>query len=250
MINNESESYGGLNSTSKTQTSTAKFEEFFVTYYKETVFEILENYPNERTLVVDCKLLDAFDIDLAELLIEKPEEVIEAAQIAIKNIDPLVKDANINVRFKNMPHAVDIKSLDSRYIGTMINITGILVAVEEPSTRIETGIFECRGCMRLHDIEQTSRIHITEPSLCSECGGRSFRLLQEESRYIDTQTFRLKFKDTSRELILILEDDLCDHDNYKVGQMVNVTGISKIIFLETTLNYLMIIFQILKKRLI
>ena len=43
-----------------------------------------------------------FDPDLADLLIEKPEEVIEASKSAIKNIDPLVKDADINIRFDKL----------------------------------------------------------------------------------------------------------------------------------------------------
>lgn len=78
-----------MNSTTKSQTSISKFEEFFSTSYKDDVFEILEKYPDERSLNVDYTELEMFDPDLADLLIDKPEEVIQAAQIAIKNIDPL-----------------------------------------------------------------------------------------------------------------------------------------------------------------
>ena len=85
-----------MNSTTKSQTSIAKFEEFFATSYKDDVFEILETYPDERSLIVDYNDLEMFDPDLADLLIEKPQEIIEASQMAIKNIDPLVKDADLN----------------------------------------------------------------------------------------------------------------------------------------------------------
>ena len=95
-----------MNSTTKSQTSIIKFEEFFATSYKDDVFEILETYPDERSLTVDYNQLEIFDPDLADLLIDKPEEVIEAAQIAIKNIDPLVKDADINIRFENMSNII------------------------------------------------------------------------------------------------------------------------------------------------
>lgn len=64
---------------SKTQTSISKFEEFFATSYKDDVFEILEEYPDKRSLLVDYQSLEMFDPDLADLLIDKPEEVIEAA---------------------------------------------------------------------------------------------------------------------------------------------------------------------------
>ena len=91
-----------MNSTTKSQTSIRKFEEFFATSYKDDVFRILEKYPDERSLNIDYNALELFDPDLADLLIDKPEEIIEAAQTAIKNIDPLVKDADINIRFENL----------------------------------------------------------------------------------------------------------------------------------------------------
>ena len=84
-----------MNSTNKTKTSLSKFEEFFSTIYKDDVFEILEKYPDERSLTVNYEDLEMFDPDLADLLIEKPDEVILASQKAIKNIDPLMKDAEL-----------------------------------------------------------------------------------------------------------------------------------------------------------
>lgn len=221
-----------MNSTNKTQTSTAKFEEFFATSYKDDVFKILEKYPDERSLTVNYQSLEMFDPDLADLLIEKPEEVIASAQIAIKNIDPLVKDAEINIRFENLTNVIPLKTLLSKYIGTFVSADGIVRKTDEIRPRIETGIFECRGCMRLHEVEQTSGNRIIEPSLCSECGGRSFRLLQEESKYIDTQTARMQepLENLSggtepKQMLMVLEDDLVDELN--PGDKVRITGTLK-----------------------
>ena len=105
-----------MNASTKSRTSVAKFEEFFATTYKDDVFEILEKYPDERSLTVDYNDLEMFDPDLADLLIEKPEEVIEASKSAIKNIDPLVKDADINIRFENLSNIIPLKTLLSKYI--------------------------------------------------------------------------------------------------------------------------------------
>lgn len=221
-----------MNSTNKTQTSTAKFEEFFATSYKDDVFKILEKYPDERSLTVNYQSLEMFDPDLADLLIEKPEEVIASAQIAIKNIDPLVKDAEINIRFENLTNVIPLKTLLSKYIGTFVSADGIVRKTDEIRPRIETGVFECRGCMRLHEVEQTSGNRIIEPSLCSECGGRSFRLLQEESKYIDTQTARMQepLENLSggtepKQMLMVLEDDLVDELN--PGDKVRITGTLK-----------------------
>ena len=221
-----------MNSTTKSQTSIAKFEEFFSTSYKDDVFEVLEKYPDERSLNVDYNALEIFDPDLADLLIDKPEEVIQAAQIAIKNIDPLVKDVEIHIRFENLTNIIPLKTLLSKYIGTFVAADGIVRKTDEIRPRIETGVFECRGCMRLHEVEQTSSNTIIEPSLCSECGGRSFRLLQEESKYIDTQTARMQepLENLSggtepKQMLMVLEDDLVDELN--PGDKVRITGTLK-----------------------
>lgn len=210
---------------SKTRTSTVIFEEFFATTYKDEVFKILEHYPDKRTLNVDYLTLEMFDPDLAYLLIEKPDEVIEAAKIAIKNIDPLVKDADINIRFENLSNLINLEDLNSEYIGSFVSYDGIIEEVNDPSPRIEIGIFECRGCMRLHEVEQTSSTHIIEPTLCSECGGRSFRLLQEESKYVNTQLLVTGSRETSRKLHVIFEEDLTSWDDYNPGQHIRFTGI-------------------------
>lgn len=211
----------------KCQTSISKFEEFFATSYKDDVFEILEQYPIKRSLIVNYPTLEIYDPDLADLLIEKPDEVIEAAKTTIKNINPLVKSANINIRFENLNNMIQLKDLNSNYIGSFVSYDGIIEEVNEPAPRIETDVFECRGCMRLHEVEQTSSNTIIESTLCSECGGRSFRLLQEESEYVNTQLIITGSKDTSRKLIVVFEDDLTSWDNYNIGQHIRFTGILK-----------------------
>ena len=120
-----------MKSTNKSQTSIAKFEEFFATSYKDDVFEILETYPDNRSLTVDYNTLEIFDPDLADLLIEKPEEVIEAAKIAVKNIDPLAKDADLNIRFKNVTNVIPLKILLSKYIGSFVAAEGIVRKTDE-----------------------------------------------------------------------------------------------------------------------
>ena len=221
-----------MNSTNKTKTSLSKFEEFFSTIYKDDVFEILEKYPDERSLTVNYEDLEMFDPDLADLLIDKPDEVIAASQKAIKNIDPLMKDAELNIRFENLNNNIPLSDLLSKYIGKFVSADGIVRKTDEIRPRIETGTFECRGCMRLIEVEQSSGNHISEPTLCNECGGRSFRLLQEESKYIDTQSARMQepLENLSggtepKQMLMVLEDDLVDELN--PGDKVRITGTLK-----------------------
>lgn len=104
----------------------------------------------------------------------------------MENVDSMSQYTNINIRFKNLTNIIPLKNLNSDYVGSFVSYEGIIEKIKEPLPQIKSAVFECRGCMRLHEIEQTSGDHIIEPALCSECGGRSFRLLQEESRYINT----------------------------------------------------------------
>ena len=104
-----------MSSNDKPKTSLDKFEEFFSTTYKDDVFEVLEKYPDEKSLVIDYNNLEMFDPDLADLLIDKPEEVITASQKAVKNIDPLMKDAVLNIRFKNLTNVIPLSDLLSKY---------------------------------------------------------------------------------------------------------------------------------------
>lgn len=57
---------------------------FFSTKYKDDVFKVLEKYPDNRSLIVDYIDLEMFDPDLADLLIEKPDDVLLASAKAVK----------------------------------------------------------------------------------------------------------------------------------------------------------------------
>ncbi len=226
------------NITEKSKTSVAKFEDFFSTEYKDAIFEALGKYPDERSVVVDYLQLEMFDSDLADLLVEKPEEVIKAAQKAIKNIDTTRKNADLNVRFENLSNVIPLRELRSKYIGKFIAVDGIIRKANEIRPRIVNAMFECRSCMRLHEVEQKSNM-ISEPALCQDCGGRSFRLLQEESEFLDTQTTKLQEPlenlsggEQPRQINVVLEDDLVD--TITPGDIIRITGTLKTVRDEQT----------------
>lgn len=214
-----------------TPSSTLKLEEFFSTRCKDEVFAVLDMFPEEKSVVVDYNELEMFDPDSADLLIEKPDETLEAATKSIVNIDPQRKNAKLNVRFKNVRNKIPLRFLRSEFIGKFIAVDGIVRKTDEIHPRIMSAVFECRSCMRMHEVEQKSNI-IHEPAVCQECGGRSFRLVQDESRYMDTQTVKLQEPlenlsggDQPRQINIILEDDLVD--TLAPGDKVRITGTLK-----------------------
>lgn len=228
--------------TDKTKTSVAKFEDFFSSdKYKDKIFEALEKYPDERSIVVDYIDLEMFYADLADLLLEKPEDVIKAAQKAIRNIDPLRKNANLNIRFEHIRNNIPLRELRSKYIGKFVAVDGIVRKTDEIRPRIVNATFECRSCMRLHEVPQNTPL-ISEPALCQECGGRSFRLLQEESEFMDTQSTKLQEPlenlsggEQPRQIVITLEDDMVDE--LTPGDIVRITGQLKTVRDEKTKRF-------------
>ena len=228
-------------STDKKKSSVSKFEEFFSTKYKDNIFEALENYPDNRSVTVDYNELEMFDPDLADLLIEKPEEILKAAQKAVKNIDPQRKNADIHIRFENIRNNIQLRVLRSKYIGKFVSVDGIIRKTDEIRPRIINALFECRSCMRLQEVPQTSNV-ISEPALCKECGGRSFKLLQEDSEFMDTQTIKvqeplenLSGGEEPKQISVILEDDLVD--SVTPGDIVRITGTMKTVRDEKTKRF-------------
>ncbi|WP_370511837.1 minichromosome maintenance protein MCM [Methanothermobacter sp. KEPCO-1] len=230
-----------MKTVDKSKTLT-KFEEFFsLKKYKDRVFESIEKYPNVRSIEVDYLDLEMFDPDLADLLIEKPDDVIRAAQKAIRNIDPLRKNVDLNIRFSGVSNVIPLRELRSKFIGKFVAVDGIVRKTDEIRPRIVKAVFECRGCMRLHEVSQSTNM-ITEPSLCSECGGRSFRLLQDESEFLDTQTLKLQEPlenlsggEQPRQITVVLEDDLVD--TLTPGDIVRVTGTLRTVRDERTRRF-------------
>ncbi|MGB9845107.1 LAGLIDADG family homing endonuclease [Methanothermobacter tenebrarum] len=218
----------------KTKTPTIRFEEFFSTKeYKDKIFEVLEKYPTVRSIEIDYRDLEMFDPDLADLLIEKPDTIIKTAQRAIRNINPMGIDADLNIRFKNITNIIPLRDLRSKFIGKLVAVDGIVRKVDEIRPRILKAAFECRSCGHLQEVPQPSNI-LTEPSFCPECRGRSFRLLQEDSQFLDTQNLKLQEPlenlsggEQPRQITIVLEDDLVD--TLTPGDVVRVTGILRTI---------------------
>ena len=183
----------------------------FLTPQSEEIVGLLEKYPTEKRLTIDYKKLESFDAVLADLLIKRPGLVIPLIQRAIKEIDPLIYDANISIGFENVSNVIPFNQLTADYVGQMIRIDGRICDVKEPVPKIKTGIFECKGCLRLHKVDQNEN-EIVSPKLCPECGGRTFELFPDESTYVDTQLIKVTDDNTSRNLKVCLTDDNCSFD--------------------------------------
>jgi len=126
----------------------AKWEEFLASRYWDDLLELADSYPDERSLVVKFPDLDRYDPEFAEELLERPEQVLEAAQAALLQLDlPMdVYMDRAHVRIAQLPRHYKTRELRSDHIGKLIAIEGLVRTATEVRPKIVSAAFQCQRC--------------------------------------------------------------------------------------------------------
>ncbi|MEM3127099.1 MAG: hypothetical protein QW331_03470, partial [Candidatus Woesearchaeota archaeon] len=162
----------------------AKFGEFFDQNY---LAEILENSRKGKNfIVVDFSKLLKFDHELAEELLDQPEETLKAMELAIEQFDLPKKLEHFKVRISNLPvsQQMMIRNIRSKSLGKLYFFSGVVRQKSDVRPQVTTAKFECPSCGNVINVLQLdTKFH--EPSRCS-CGRKGkFRMLSKEM--IDAQ---------------------------------------------------------------
>ncbi|MEM2131135.1 MAG: minichromosome maintenance protein MCM [Candidatus Woesearchaeota archaeon] len=167
-------------------------KKFFDFLEKNYLSEISEKaMKGETFLVVDFKLLMEFDPDLANLLLEEPEEVIKGAEYAIQQIDIGKELKNFSVRIKNLPLTTEvmIKDIRSIHLNKFIFIKGLVRQKSDVRPQVVSAKFECPACGNVVPVLQHDT-KFKEPERCG-CGRKGkFKLLSKE--LVDAQKIVLE----------------------------------------------------------
>jgi len=204
----------------------AKWEEFFEEYdYRGKIIRISDNYPDEKSLFVNFVDLNRFDTDMTLLLFEKPQEVIEAGEEAVKRLLPPEIEAAIHLRITQVPKdaRMEVRHLRSKNLGKFVSIEGLVKMSTDVRPKIFIAVFECMRCSAKIPIWQEGTF-LMEPMECRKeeeggCGRPAsqtrFKLSPEDSRFVDTQKIeiqekpeRLRGGEMPQRLVAFLEDDL------------------------------------------
>ncbi len=210
-----------------------KFKEFIESDYHSKLLESarLEN----KALIMDFSKLAMFDPDLANDLLENPEETIKAAELAVEHFD--VEDvAGLKIRFNNLPETqkIMIRDIRSKHIGKMIVIDGLVRQKSDVRPQVTAARFECPSCGNVINILQLDS-SFREPSRCG-CGRKGkFTLLNKE--LVDAQRVvleempeRLEGGDQPKRMNIFLKDDLVSPISDRKtgpGSKVLISGILK-----------------------
>ncbi len=176
----------------------SKWEAFFQgTDYVHKVREVADLYPEERSVNVVYSDLDRFDADLAVYLLDHPDLCLLAGKQALKNLmHQEMRTADINLRLISLPRdsRVEIRDLRAKHVGKLVSVEGLVRKATEVRPKITDALFQCLRCG--HVIKESQEgLFFKEPMECYKeqdgcgrsAGSTKFKLLTEESRFVDTQ---------------------------------------------------------------
>jgi replicative DNA helicase Mcm len=216
------------------------FIDFFEEVYKKEIERVASNYPTEKSIDIDYKKLEDFDLNLAERLLSSPNIIFESANAAIKKIDLGILDSDIEekfspiVRFFNLPeeYRVAIRDVGSDHLAELISVEGTIRAITEKLEKLTTAYFICKKCSTPQIILQRTQ-QLVKPIMCSECKSRDFELDLEQSSFIDYQKIQiqeplesLKGSEQASNIDVYLSDDLVN--KCSAGDKIIVTGTLKL----------------------
>lgn len=165
------------------------FYDFIETeYHTELVKQASKGH---KFLKVEFSLLSKFSPELAELLLEKPEDTIRAAELAIGNFDIDADTKNFKVRFFGLPESqiVPIRQIRSEHINKLVEFQGLVRQKSDVRPQVMSARFECPTCGNIITVLQTE-VNFKEPTRCS-CGRKGkFKLLSRE--LVDAQRIVLE----------------------------------------------------------
>ncbi|MBI5881424.1 hypothetical protein HZB90_04805, partial [archaeon] len=166
-----------------------RFEQFIEQNYHAALLEGIT--AGNNFLIVDFNALSRFDPELAELLLDQPEEVLKAFEIAVKNLDVPDTMTRFYLRFRNLPKSQEsrIREIRSSHIDKFIFVTGIVRQKSDVRPQVTTAKFECPSCGNVISVIQLEA-KFKEPSRCG-CGRKGkFRMIAKE--LVDAQKISLE----------------------------------------------------------
>ncbi len=211
-----------------------KFEEFFDMHYNAELSEQIRK--GLDFLIVDFSKLSKFDPELATLLLEDPENVLKAAEIAVSNFTTTRQPSNFTIRVSNLPatQRITIRDIRSKHIGKMLSLQGLVRQKTDVRPQVTSSRFECPACGTVIPILQLDS-KFREPSSCG-CGRKGkFRLLSKE--LVDAQgivleeiTDQLDSGEQPKKINILLKKDLVSPLSDKrtnPGTKIAIVGILK-----------------------
>lgn len=218
-------------------------EDFLRDKYKQKLEELADAYPDQKSLIVDYTELDRYDSQLADDLLENPDDILKAFEQAAKQmkyVDSQGKPIGPKVRFthfpeKDFPNYKLIRNINSNFINKILVVKGAITKITDVQPKVEMGVFQCVHCGNKYRIMQTNELYgqLKEPGQCT-CQRNSYKLDLEESSFTDMQKMQIQEPleaiirgEQAKTIDIWLEGDLTN--KLYPGDKVMITGILRLI---------------------
>ncbi len=211
-----------------------KFQDFFEVNYHTELLERVRK--GEKSISISFTKLMKFSPELADELLEQPEEVLKAAELAVTNFDFPVMVKNFYVRLIELtPQAkILIRNIRSQHINKLLLVDGTVRQKSDVRPQVTSAKFECPSCGNIINVLQLDT-KFKEPQRCG-CGRKGrFRLLSKE--LIDVQgivleeaTKDLEGGEQPKRINIFLKNDLVSPISEKrtnPGSTIRIYGILK-----------------------
>ena len=145
-----------------------QFKEFLEEIYKA---ELSEGVRKGLTFIsLNFDELSKFNPDLAEDLLDMPEETIKAAELAVEQFDLPKEVKNFKARFYNLPESqkIVIRNIRSKHINKLITVDGAVRQKSDVRPQVTAAKFECPSCGNTLTVLQLDT-RFKEPTKCG-CG--------------------------------------------------------------------------------
>lgn len=220
----------------------ARIQEFLEkNYYAQLLDKVRKG---DKSMSVEFNSLSAFDPELADYLLDQPEEFLKGAEIAVEqlNLGPNVKNFILRIRKVPPSSCILVRNIRSIHLNRMLAFDGVVRNKSEVRPQVVTAKFECPSCGNNLPVLQLDN-KFQEPTRCS-CGRKGkFKLVSKE--LVDAQMMvleevpeQLEGGEQPKRMNVLLKSDLVSPLTEKrtnPGARVQVVGLVKEvpIFLRT-----------------
>lgn len=164
------------------------FYDFLEAEYHAELLDIVRR--GEKFLIIDFIKLSRHSPELADILLDDPENIVKAAEKSLEKFD--FKDIkDFRIRFINLPSTqhITIRSIRNVHTGKLIYIEGLIRQKSDVRPQVTLAKFECPSCGNIISVYQVD-MSFKEPAKCG-CGRKGkFRLISKDM--VDTQRIVLE----------------------------------------------------------
>ncbi|MGM5480979.1 MAG: minichromosome maintenance protein MCM [Nanobdellota archaeon] len=207
-------------------------QDFFEQYYYDNLVKAVQK--GDSYITVDFNDLALHNVDLAQKVLDAPEEMFKTAQLAIEKLNLQGDVTEFNVRFHNLPFSqhIIIRNIRSKHIGKFLQLEAVVRQKGDVRPHVTNAKFECPSCGNIINVVQVEQ-KFKEPGQCG-CGRKGgFRLLDKklvdvQKLVIEEPSENLEGGEQPKRFNLLLRHDLVSPISEKKtnpGSKIIITGV-------------------------